>query len=97
MRVRVMVVMLVRACFLGLRLVRMLVGMALVMAVPMVMSVLKNNVDVILYVFSSNDVNPGRADPTAVNPLNLNMSIHSECSYGLPKQLGVNSGMQQSA
>ena len=97
MRMRMMVVVLVRACFFGLRLVRMLVGMALVMAVPMVMSIFKNNMGVILYVFGSNDVNPGRADPTAVNALNLNMSINSECCYGLPKQLGINSGMQQSA
>src|SRR6266568_8178396 len=76
----------------------MLVGMSLMRIVSVAMRmVFQNYVDVILCVFRGNYANPGRADPTPANPLNLNMSIDSECGYGLPKQLGINSGMKQSA
>jgi len=76
----------------------MLVGMSLMRIVSVAMRMaLQNQVGVILCVFRGNYTNPGRADPAPVNPFNFNLSINSECSYGLPKQFGVNSGMQQSA
>ena len=100
MCVRVMMAMFVlRAVFFGRCFaMRMLVGMRLVRIVSVAMRmVFQNYVDVILCVFRGNYANPGRTDPAPVNPFDLNLSINSECGYGLPKQLGVNSGMKQSA
>src|SRR5881394_418289 len=102
MNMRVVLMLVLVVLFSIALMIRVLMRMRMMRVVSMIMGMtmrmfVENCMGVIRRIFWGNYMHPHRSDAASVNLFDFYLSIDFECGYGPAKELGIDSGLEQSA